>query len=339
MKNVKLWNLILVLLIALMGIFFLEDTGVAGLPFLFALGIVLNQGWPGKAAYDTAQPGGEHAEDVSPLVEILSPTETPLLNALGIGPKPATNVRHEWLEDELIPDGTTLPGAVAPGQTVIPVTDASIFQIGEQISVGALPNNELWLVQWIDEAANTITVERGYGATIALAHASGTDITLMGEVSLEGDLAPSPQKTAMDRPYNITHIFNYSLGITGTREAMMPYLLHEKKDEWAYEVLKRMTEALRDLEAAIVGSDFNFVGGVPTIGGANIVRTMRGIVNFMRYGTYINGVLTPPPATCYRNMAAAQFTYDNFRDLQQQVVYGFGARNANLLLIPPALKV
>ena len=42
--------------------------------------------------------------DVSDLVEIVSPHETPLLDALGDPLWAATSMHHEWLEDELLPN-------------------------------------------------------------------------------------------------------------------------------------------------------------------------------------------------------------------------------------------
>jgi len=319
----------------------LDVGGLSGLLAfgLMALGVILTPGFPGKAAFDTTQPGGEHAEDVSPLVKILSESETPLLSFLGLDPKPINNIRHEWLEDELIPDTTVLSAALGAGGTTFTVPDANMFQVGELIAVGSLPNNEVMRVTNVNGTTNVLTVTRGYGATVAVAHASGAEVLLMGELSLEGDDAPDAQKTAMERPYNISHIFNYAIEMTGTREAMIPSHLGDIGNEWAYETQKRTREALRDLEAAVLASEWNWVGAAPTLGSATVRRSMRGIVNLLRYGVIIGGVQTTPPANCYRNVAAANFTYDNFRDLQQQAVYNNGSREASLLLIPPALKV
>jgi len=320
-----------------------DDLGTVVM-MLPVMGAVLAGGFPGKAMFDTAQPGGEHAEDVSPMVKILSPSTIPLLSALGIDPRPISNVRHEWLEDELIPDQDTLLNAlavVADGATdTITVANSGIFQVGELITIGQIPNNEVMMVSAIP-SATTVTVTRGYGECTPVAHASGSDILLAGEVSIEGDDAPDNQNTSMGRPFNISHIFNYKVAMTGTREASIRAHLGDIGDEWNYEKMKRLKEFMRDLEAAILFSDWNMVGGNPTLGSGTVRRSMRGIIPFFQFGLrYNTGGAATVPANCYRNVAGNNFTFDNFRTLQQSVVYNNGAQEgqANLLLIPPALK-
>jgi len=303
---------------------------------------VLAAGFPGKAMFDTVQPGGEHAEDVAPLIEIISPKTTPLLSALGMGPYPARNIRHEWLEDELLADVVTLQGAVGAAGGFLTVPDADVFQVGELITVGQVPNDEIMRITSINSTTNQVGVSRGWGQSTAIAHASGEEILLGGEVSIEGDDAPDAQKSNMDRLYNISHIFNYAVEMTGTREALIDQHLGDVGDEFAYTKQKRLTEAMRDLEAAVLFSDWNFVGGVPSLGSATQVRTMRGIMRYLRHGALTGaGAAVTPPANCFRNVGGAAFTFNNFRTLQQQVIYQNGAEEgqADLLLIPPALKV
>ena len=57
----------------------------------------------GKATYD-APNLAEIAEDVSDILGIVSPYETPLLNHLGDAPRAANSTIHEWLEDSLLPN-------------------------------------------------------------------------------------------------------------------------------------------------------------------------------------------------------------------------------------------
>ena len=49
----------------------------------------------GRATYDNT---AALAEDVSDIVSMISPFETPLLDFLGDAARPATNTMHEWLE-------------------------------------------------------------------------------------------------------------------------------------------------------------------------------------------------------------------------------------------------
>jgi hypothetical protein len=57
----------------------------------------------GKATYSAGATLPEIAEDVSDLVSIVSPFETPLLDAFGDPQVEARSTRHEWLEDEMLP--------------------------------------------------------------------------------------------------------------------------------------------------------------------------------------------------------------------------------------------
>ena len=58
----------------------------------------------GKCTYTAGTTLPEVAEDVGDLVSILSPHETPLLDALGDPLHAATSTRYEWLDDELLPN-------------------------------------------------------------------------------------------------------------------------------------------------------------------------------------------------------------------------------------------
>ena len=58
----------------------------------------------GKATYTAGAGLPELAEDVSDVISIVSPFETPLLDVLGDPMRAATSTHHEWLEDELLPN-------------------------------------------------------------------------------------------------------------------------------------------------------------------------------------------------------------------------------------------
>lgn len=56
----------------------------------------------GKATYDAGETLPEIIEDVSDIIGIVSPYETPLLDWLGDPKRPAISTVHEWLEDALV---------------------------------------------------------------------------------------------------------------------------------------------------------------------------------------------------------------------------------------------
>lgn len=56
----------------------------------------------GKATYTAGVELPELAEDVSDIISIVSPHETPLLAHLGDARRSATSTVHEWIEDALV---------------------------------------------------------------------------------------------------------------------------------------------------------------------------------------------------------------------------------------------
>jgi len=120
----------------------------------------------GKATYSAGVTLPELAEDVSDLIGIISPYETPLLDALGEPMREATSTHHEWLEDELLPNKDAINDqtiADPDGETQFNVDNGARFRAGDQIQVEG--SSELMLVTGI--SSNTLTVTRGYAGTTA----------------------------------------------------------------------------------------------------------------------------------------------------------------------------
>jgi len=88
----------------------------------------------GKATYTAGTTLPEIAEDVSDLVGINSPHETPLLDALGDPPRSARSTVHEWLEDALLPNTDTVNDSTygnATTDTSFVVDNGSRFRVGD----------------------------------------------------------------------------------------------------------------------------------------------------------------------------------------------------------------
>src|SRR6185369_13684067 len=94
----------------------------------------------GKATYTAGSTLPEIAEDVSDLVSVNSPHETPLLDALGDPARPARSTVHEWLEDSLLPNTDAINDSTygnALTDTTFVVDHADRFRVGDQIKVEA----------------------------------------------------------------------------------------------------------------------------------------------------------------------------------------------------------
>ena len=89
----------------------------------------------GKATYTAGATLPEIAEDVSDLVAINSPHETPLLDALGDPARPARSTVHEWLEDALAAQhrrSSTIVRQRATDTTFV-VDNVDRFRVGDQV--------------------------------------------------------------------------------------------------------------------------------------------------------------------------------------------------------------
>lgn len=236
----------------------------------------------GKATYSAGTTLPELAEDVSDLIGIISPYETPLLDALGDPMKEATSTHHEWLEDELLPNKDAINDSTYtnPSQDTDFVVDhGSRFRIGDQIQVEG--SEELMLVTNVN--SNTLTVVRGYAGTTAEALADNQVINILGNAALEGADKPSTRFTSRTRRSNYTQIFTAAVEVSGTDIAASQLGL---ADELDYQKQERLRELLRDLENTIVN------GGQPTSnpeGSSSVRRTMKGITAHLSTNIFHTG--------------------------------------------------
>src|ERR1700759_5273002 len=163
----------------------------------------------GKATYTAGSTLPEIAEDVSDLVGIASPFETPLLDAIGDGPRAARSTLHEWLGGSLLPNRDAVNQSSfgnATTDTSFAVSNSSRFRVGDQIRQEG--SGEVMLVTAVDSpSAGALTVTRGYGGTTATARANHNVIDILGNAALEGDDAAAARFTARSRKTNHTQIF------------------------------------------------------------------------------------------------------------------------------------
>lgn len=143
----------------------------------------------GKATYDAGSTLPELVEDVSDLISIVSPFETPLLDHLGDPRSPALSTIHEWIEDRLLPNSDQLNQSSfspnATSATSLTVDNGSCFQVGDLVRPA--DSAEVMLVTAI--ATNVLTVTRAYGGTTAHTLADNMKLTILGNAAV------IPQKT------------------------------------------------------------------------------------------------------------------------------------------------
>lgn len=146
----------------------------------------------GKATYDAGSTLPELVDDVSDLVRLISPFDTPLLDALGSPITPADTTQHEWLEKPL-----------RGGESVIRVNFTKIFtaEIGVSRSVGSHAVErefDFQVIQRLRELLRTLeqTVICGEAQTIGNRHMRGLLQFISGSEAVIADAAGA----ALDEP-------------------------------------------------------------------------------------------------------------------------------------------
>jgi hypothetical protein len=236
----------------------------------------------GKATYSAGTNLPELEEDVSDLIGIISPYETPLLDALGDPLRQARSTHHEWLEDVLVPNRDAVNDSTFTDpdvDTSFVVDTGSRFHIGDQIQIAG--SRELMLVTGIDE--NTLTVVRGYAGTTAEDLADNQLINILGNAALEGDDKPNSRFTSRTRCGNYTQIFTASIEVSGSDMAASQLSLDDEMD---YQKQLRLRELLRDLENTVIN------GGKPASnpqGSDSVRRTMKGIIKHLVTNVFHTG--------------------------------------------------
>lgn len=236
----------------------------------------------GKATYSAGTTLPELAEDVSDLIGIISPYETPLLDALGDPMREARSTHHEWLEDELLPNKDAIDDSTFSD----PATDTSFdvdngdrFRVGDQIQVEG--SEELMLVTGI--STDTLTVVRGYAGTTAEDLADNTVVNILGNAALEGADKPTARFTNRTRCSNYTQIFTATVEVSGTDMAASQLGL---ADEMDYQKQERLRELIRDLENTAIN------GGQPASnpeGSGTVRRSMKGFIPHLSTNVFHTG--------------------------------------------------
>jgi len=235
----------------------------------------------GKATYSAGATLPEIAEDVSDLVGIVSPFETPLLDALGDPQVEARSTHHEWLEDTLLPNTDLVQTTPQNPETdtEIDVANPARFRVGDQVRCE--DSEELLLVTAV--GSSTITVVREYGGTDAEAIAAGDTLLILGNAALEGQDADAARFTVRSRRSNWTQIFSKTVMVAGSELAVRHLSV---ADELDFQKTKALRELLRDLENTVLGG----IAPASSPQGADSVRrTINGIIPQLTTNRFVPG--------------------------------------------------
>jgi hypothetical protein len=241
---------------------------------------------------------------------LLNPHDTPLISLLGFG-DPITNVKHEWIEDELQADETLVNGAVDAAATEITVDNGNIFAVNDVAKVG----EELLLVTGVN--GNTLTAVRGYAGTSPTDIPDNARIQFMFVEGQEGADARTARKMPRVRKENITQIIDETIEVSGTALSMA-MIGTNGQDPYEYERAKKMLLVAHQLEKALIN-------GVKYENA--YVRQMGGVRSFIQTNVIDAG--------------NAALTLDMFNQLAQSVyeVGGFKSGSQHVIMVPAKQKV
>jgi hypothetical protein len=243
----------------------------------------------GKATYGAGAGLPELIEDVSDIIGIVSPFETPLLDYLGDPQRAATSTIHEWIEDTLLPNFDHINQTVfdpdPETETDITVENLERFRVGDLVRPDG--SSEIMFVAQV--LISKIVVVRSYGGTVAATLADNMKLHIVGNAALEGDDAAAARFTDRVRRQNYTQIFASTVTVSGSMQAARA---HGVSDELDYQKQERLRELLRDLENTVIN------GVAPTStqqGSASVRRTMNGVINSLSTNLLEPGVGGMPP--------------------------------------------
>lgn len=221
--------------------------------------------------------------DISEILLLVSPRETPLLSRLPAAGRPAINVKHDWVEQALGPDRIVASSAINSATAATGVTvgfnDGTSGGPGNLLSVGMLleieapagSNTEIAQISSI-AGANSILLTRNVGVTARgiSSLAVGGTLFVIGTAELEGgDTDGDVSRTRTTRS-NYTQIFKKPIKLSGSRQGVVT--APNVGSEVDHQTMLRTIELVRDLEKAVIRSV-----AVSTIGADDVYRSMNGL--------------------------------------------------------------
>lgn len=244
----------------------------------------------GRAIYDTGVFNGV-AEDVSDIISMISPFETPLLDRLAQAPRPAANVLHEWLEEDLNPNTIVASETIAPATTSLDVVDLAGASVTGFLQAGAIIQDVTTgeYVQVTAIVGNALTVTRGFGGTTAATIVAGGQLFVVSDAALEGADVVGDISRPRTRVTNFTQIFKKDIIVSGTVQNVTQ--LGNVTDEMDHQRTMRLRESLRDLEKATIRGK----ASLNSLGSSTAYRTMKGLLDFV--STNATSVATISPET------------------------------------------
>lgn len=217
------------------------------------------------------------AVDMSPTIQLIDPYDVGMLSYFGLSSldKPATAVKHEWMEDTLRPLTSTITdNPLGAGATTINVaaTTGPNFRSQDIVKI----EEELIRIT-ADPAADALTTVaapngRGFAGSTDAAHALNSVIEIVSVAYLEGNPTPGLARHTVKTPkFNYCQIFEDVVQVSSTLEAVEQW---NPGSEYARQLMKTM-------KSLFILLDKTFIYGKPNAGSATVPRMMGGIRHYI----------------------------------------------------------
>ncbi len=225
------------------------------------------------ASFDQAN--GEFLDLSNELAEIIRRDNTSFISRLGISGA-ASETTHSWMEDSLNSNIVTLDeSGFDSSETDMTLVSTAAVRIGSLLrNVSEAGKTEVIQVVSVD-SATVLTIVRGYGSTTGEAHTTGSTWSVLNP-SQEGQDPNADTSKVRTKVSNFTQIFQYGINVTHT---MRSVLQAGVADEFTFQVARRLMEAMRELDASVVGGIKSASSGSDTV-----YRSMGGIIEFASGG-------------------------------------------------------
>ncbi len=215
--------------------------------------------------------------DIADVVRALTPKEAPLLSWIGDSNRFATNIKHEFIEDFMLPNYIIASTAIASAAVATPIAiQVAPAGIGNALNVGQILENEtafeLFQVTSIVSGGNSIVMSRCYdGGTVASSLAPGGQLYVRAAAGVEGADHSGADTRRLGNPRaNTVGLFRMELAQSETQAS----LAQVGNDAWEGRKAKGLIDALHQLEKEVIRGVRN---GVNSLGTTTATRTMQGI--------------------------------------------------------------
>lgn len=186
--------------------------------------------------------------DMSKDINLLETDAAPLTRVLKqLSKEKCNDPLFKWLNDELEDrwDQVNNGAGYASGATSIVVDDGTLFTNEDLVKVPR--TGEVMSVTSV--STNTLTVERGVGATAAAALVDDDPLRVIGTAAEEGDTSPTPRTYNPTTVTNYTQIFRNTVAASGTELSSSTITT---KHDWTHQQNKVHIEHLIDIESAFL---------------------------------------------------------------------------------------